>query len=192
MRLFQIIFVLLLVGLAGFLGIRRPEFWSAKEEEKESPDRKLESPTNSSAPSQNPEVDEFDFRFTRHADDTVDWNPSIAKSRELHQDPAPERDLDLIDQIFAAYRLVYRENPVGTENFEFVAPLLGDNPKQVIFIPRDHPAVKDNTLHDRWGAPYHFHPLSGQKLDIRSAGPDGKLWTDDDLSLDPAQELGDE
>lgn len=28
----------------------------------------------------------------------------------------------------------------------------------------------------------YFYPLSGQVLDIRSAGPDQKLWTDDDLS----------
>ena len=180
MRRFKIIFTLLLVGLASYVGTRSPEFWGV-EEETELIDRAEEAQSEPVSPPQEQAAEEPDERFTRNSDGTVYWNPSIQKSRELHQGSVPERDLDLIDQLFSAYRLVYKENPVGTENFEFITPLLGDNPKKVIFIPLDHPDVKDNTLHDRWGIPYHFHPLSGVKLEIRSAGSDQKLWTEDDL-----------
>ena len=34
---------------------------------------------------------------------------------------------------------------------------------------------------DPWGTPYFFHQLSSTEMEIRSAGPDKRLWTDDDV-----------
>jgi hypothetical protein len=42
-------------------------------------------------------------------------------------------------------------------------------------------------LLDRWGTPYFFHAVSRTELEIRSAGPDGKLGTDDDVPLPEAR-----
>jgi hypothetical protein len=39
----------------------------------------------------------------------------------------------------------------------------------------------DGELVDPWGTPYFFHQLSGTDMEIRSAGPDKTMWTDDDL-----------
>ena len=39
----------------------------------------------------------------------------------------------------------------------------------------------DGELVDPWGTPYFFHQLSGTEMEIHSAGPDKKMWTDDDL-----------
>jgi hypothetical protein len=36
---------------------------------------------------------------------------------------------------------------------------------------------------DRFGTPYFFHPISETRIDVRSAGPDRKLWTEDDVWL---------
>jgi hypothetical protein len=36
-------------------------------------------------------------------------------------------------------------------------------------------------LVDAWGTPFFFHQLSGSEMEIRSAGPDKVMWTDDDL-----------
>ena len=48
-------------------------------------------------------------------------------------------------------------------------------------IPTGHPALRDGQLIDRWGTPWHVHPLAGDLIELRSAGPDRKLFTADDL-----------
>jgi hypothetical protein len=95
-------------------------------------------------------------------------------------------DLRLIDQVFIAYRSALRTgNPIG-ENAEITAALKGRNKLGFAFIPADNPAINaKGELCDRWGTPYFFHQMSGQKMEIRSAGPDQKLWTADDVVLTP-------
>ncbi|HTU03104.1 MAG TPA: hypothetical protein VMG58_14845 [Candidatus Sulfotelmatobacter sp.] len=95
-------------------------------------------------------------------------------------------DLRLIDQIFVAYRSALRSgNPTG-ENAEITAALKGRNKLGFEFIPADNPAINPKgELCDRWGTPYFFHQLSGERMEIRSAGPDRKLWTADDEVLTP-------
>ncbi len=95
-------------------------------------------------------------------------------------------DLRLVDQIFIAYRSALRtDNPVG-ENVEITAALKGRNKLGFAFIPANNPAINaKGELCDRWGTPYFFHQISGQRMEIRSAGPDQKLWTDDDVVLTP-------
>lgn len=48
-------------------------------------------------------------------------------------------------------------------------------------IPPDHPILRDGQLIDRWGTPWQVHPLSADVIQLRSAGPDRKLYTADDL-----------
>jgi len=95
-------------------------------------------------------------------------------------------DLRQIDAIFAAYRSALRSgNPVG-ENSEITAALTGRNRLSCAFIPPGHPAINaKGELCDRWGTPFFFHQLSGERMEIRSAGPDRRLWTRDDEVLTP-------
>jgi hypothetical protein len=95
-------------------------------------------------------------------------------------------DLRAVNEIFVAYRGATRsENPVG-ENSEITAALKGRNRLGYAFIPPDNPAINSKgELCDRWGVPYCFHQLSGQRMEIRSAGPDHTLWTADDEVLTP-------
>lgn len=95
-------------------------------------------------------------------------------------------DLRLIDQVFIAYRQsLHTGNPVG-ENAEITAALTGRNKLGFAFIPADNPAINSKgELCDRWGTPYFFHQLSGEKMEIRSAGPDRRLWTADDVVFTP-------
>lgn len=123
-----------------------------------------------------------DPRLTRHPNGAIDYKPALTVSRELHQNTAsPESNLDLIQQLLGYYRFAYKENPVGVDNFEITEQLLGKNPKQVVFISPDSPALRGNELVDQWDTPYRFHAVSGQQMEIRSAGPDQTFWTDDDL-----------
>jgi len=72
-------------------------------------------------------------------------------------------------------------NPVGT-NPEITRALAGDNPKQINFLKADGNRVNtQGELVDPWGTPYFFHQLSAAEMEVRSAGPDRKMWTSDDL-----------
>ena len=124
-----------------------------------------------------------DARLTRFRDGVSYWHPSVKLGGDLHhENETAYRDLEIIDEVLRNYRLVYQENPVGTDNEEFAAALTGENPKKVVFIDRG--LLSDGELLDRYGNPYIFHPLKADVMDLRSLGPDGQLWTGDDVSLD--------
>lgn len=126
-----------------------------------------------------------DSRFERLADGRSLVVESVEASREIHSPQLqPEVDLDVLDSIFALYRWAYRENPEGGENRELVAALTGQNPHRLVFIAPDHPSLNPaGELLDRWGTPYFFHKISDQVIDVSSAGPDRRLWSQDDLTL---------
>jgi hypothetical protein len=79
------------------------------------------------------------------------------------------------------YGSTFGENPVGT-NPEITAALMGRNPKQINFItPESGLRINENgEMVDGYGTPFFFHQLSGQEMEIRSAGEDRKMWTFDD------------
>ena len=80
------------------------------------------------------------------------------------------------------YQSMFGVNPVG-ENSEITEALNGGNPKQARFISEES-GLRINgrgELVDSWGTPFFFHQLSGTEMEIRSAGPDRKMWTQDDL-----------
>mgnify|MGYP002811344378 FL=1 len=122
-----------------------------------------------------------DARLARLPDGHVEYKPALATSRTVTANTSPQEALTLIEQLLGHYRYAYKENPVGVENFEITEQLLGKNPKKIVFIALDSKALRGNELIDQWGTPYFFHALSGQQMDIRSAGPDQTLWTDDDV-----------
>lgn len=90
-------------------------------------------------------------------------------------------DLDDVQVTLREYRNVFRENPVGS-NAEIMRALNGANPRQVRLGPPAGQSLNAaGELCDRWGTPYFFHQISGTRMEIRSAGPDRTLWTDDDV-----------
>ncbi|MFZ9745390.1 MAG: hypothetical protein ACO3G4_02025 [Opitutaceae bacterium] len=96
-------------------------------------------------------------------------------------------DLNVLQELLDTWRTNFpREgNPVG-ENADITAALLGTNRLELALVPRRHPALNANgELQDRWGTPYRFHQLSGERMEITSAGPDRRFGTDDDTTLTP-------
>lgn len=100
------------------------------------------------------------------------------------------RDLETVAHVLDAWRSNFpREgNPVG-ENADITAALAGENRLGLVLIPRRHSAINAaGELCDRWGTPFRFHQISGQHMEIRSAGPDRKFATPDDAIWNPAPE----
>ena len=79
------------------------------------------------------------------------------------------------------------------EHAEITAALTGDNSLGLRLIPRTHPAINAaGELVDRWGTPFLFHALAGDRMEVRSAGPDKKFGTPDDARLTPPPPPGGE
>lgn len=96
-------------------------------------------------------------------------------------------DLRLLNDLFFSWQVTYPKegNPVGS-NQEITAAFTGTNLHGLALIPRSHPALSRNgELLDRWGTPFFFHQLSRSRMEIRSAGPDRKLYTEDDALYTP-------
>jgi hypothetical protein len=97
-------------------------------------------------------------------------------------DIPPEIVLQNVRHAITQYGAMFGGNPVGT-NPEITAALAGNNPQQINFIQPEAGMRINNIgeLVDAWGTPLFFHQLSGTDTEVRSAGPDRKMWTPDDL-----------
>lgn len=100
--------------------------------------------------------------------------------------PAPdlpaESVVENVSHAVHQYREMFGSNPVGT-NEEITKALNGNNPKKINFIDAQT-GMRVNgqgELIDPWESPLFFHQLSGTEMEVRSAGPDKKMWTVDDL-----------
>ena len=96
-------------------------------------------------------------------------------------------DLNILNEVLANFRSNFPRdgNPVGN-NAEITATLIGSNKLHYAVVPPNHPAInRVGELCDRWGTPFFFHAESGTKMGVRSAGPDKKMWTDDDVPTGP-------
>jgi len=84
--------------------------------------------------------------------------------------------------MFRQYSSRFGGNPVGT-NPEITASLNGANPGRAVFIKAaDGLRISGaGELVDNWGTPFFFHQISRTEMEIRSAGPDRRMWTGDDL-----------
>ncbi len=90
-------------------------------------------------------------------------------------------ELDKVSLMLRDYRTRMGENPVGT-NAEIMKAVMGGNPKGALLGPPEGQKLNgDGELVDRWGKPYFFHQLSRTSMEIRSAGPDQQLYTEDDV-----------
>jgi hypothetical protein len=108
-------------------------------------------------------------------------------------DPAlpAAQDLEVLLGLLGQFTTVLRltERPPLGDNADITAALLGRNRRRLVVIPPHHPAVQNGVLVDRWGTPFHFHARSAEAFDVRSAGPDRRLFTNDDLIRSPASAL---
>ncbi len=106
--------------------------------------------------------------------------PSLENSTDPDLDIA-RNDVENIGLMLRDFRTVQGENPTGT-NAEIMKAVMGGNKKGALLGPPTGMALNgDGELVDRWGTPVFFHQMSATEMEIRSAGPDRKLYTSDDV-----------
>lgn len=110
--------------------------------------------------------------------------PPAAWERLLAADGSPAEDLAALGDLVAGY---LHAGPGETRRAigfnEDLAPALTDAAALgEAALPADHPAIRAGRLIDRWGTPWQVHPLAADKIELRSAGPDRRLYTADDVT----------
>lgn len=97
---------------------------------------------------------------------------------------SPENDLTALAHLMNNFSLLVKsaaDRPLSA-NEDWAAAFRGLNPAHERFLPETHVALDAHgRLVDRWGTPLFFHALGQRRFDLRSAGPDKKLWTEDDI-----------
>jgi hypothetical protein len=100
---------------------------------------------------------------------------------------APERgdhdDVKLLANSLTSFLAIHKQaggRPLSA-NGEWSAALRGLRPGSTRWFDDSAPLfAADGRVIDRHGSPLHFHALGGMVWEIRSAGPDRRLFTDDD------------
>ncbi len=97
---------------------------------------------------------------------------------------SPENDLTSLAHLMDNFTLLVKsafDRPLSA-NEDWAAALRGLNPAHERFLPDTSIALDaQGRLVDRWGTPLFFHAIGNHQFELRSAGPDKKLWTADDI-----------
>ena len=95
-------------------------------------------------------------------------------------------DLRYVQRLLMSVRTLVKTQDPGrmAVNEDVVDVLTGRNDYKIVFLPPNHPSINPaKQLIDRWGTPLFFHLEAADRLDVRSAGPDKILFTNDDCHL---------
>ena len=96
----------------------------------------------------------------------------------------PEHDLTLMSRLMDNSVLLLKSaaNRPLSANEDWADLFRGKNSAHEVFLPERHAALNtQGQLVDRWNSPLFIHALGSGRYELRSAGPDKKLWTGDDL-----------
>ena len=110
-------------------------------------------------------------------------HPLNSWERLLAVDGAPAEDRAALEDIVINYLQSAPHSirpPLGT-NDEITRALMDRDTLGDSAIPASHPAIVSGQLVDRWGSPWLFHQLAADLIEVRSAGPDRKPFTADDI-----------
>ena len=103
-----------------------------------------------------------------------------------------KEDMELLRRLnFSFVTLVkdHAQTPIGC-NRDLADALKGKNAYKQRFLPDAHSALNDQgQIIDRYNTPVHIHVKSAGSYEVRSAGPDKKLWTEDDINILPSGEF---
>ena len=112
---------------------------------------------------------------------TTTETPALADKIGSPNTP-PEQEAKVVLDLLKLYRRLFGAYPAGENNTQFVNALLGANKGKLPLLPHDHPRLNaKGELVDAWGTPFFFHQNSRNAVEVRSAGADRLLYTNDDI-----------
>ncbi len=111
--------------------------------------------------------------------------PPLSWERLLAADGSPAEDLASLRDMAENYLHSGLSGRGIAFNEDLIPALTNRDALGEAALPPDHPAIREGRLIDRWGTPWQVHPLAGDLIQLRSAGPDRRLYTSDDL-VEPA------
>ncbi|WP_309387158.1 hypothetical protein [Cerasicoccus frondis] len=169
------------LGLVIALGLT---YWLTRPSSPSSTPLNVELPTGAEATEQVESMEVVTTTLQSQSPYQPPMNPVAAKlnAPEFTAEDDVANVHQLLDQMFGVWK--GQRRPMSL-NVEFTRALLGANPVRMPFVPVDHPAIIDGELTDRWGNPYVFHLLSLDRIEVRSAGEDERLYTMDDVLYSP-------
>jgi hypothetical protein len=111
-------------------------------------------------------------------------HPIESWERLLARDGSPQEDRDALADLVTNYlqALPDSRRPALGTNDEITRALTDKDALGAAALPSNHPGIIKGQLVDRWGNPWHFHQQSADLIEVRSAGPDGRLFTEDDIA----------
>ncbi len=139
------------------------------------PSREVKERSSAKTPGQNPistteSVDSNDF--------TANYMGRYAAEGTSAQD-----DVQLVSTMLESVFLIMKDRmPSFSGNQELVMILQGRATGGMKFLSTSFSYIdRDGQLLDRWHRPLFFHQIRGPVIDVRSAGPDGIMWNEDDV-----------
>lgn len=96
-------------------------------------------------------------------------------------------DLRQVLRVFESALILVKQADVRhyATNEDLAEFLRGNNPNRLAMVSASSRLFdRDGRLLDRWGNPLVVHPVSSGMIELRSAGPDGVAWNDDDVLVD--------
>ncbi|MEY4490047.1 MAG: hypothetical protein RIQ79_2555 [Verrucomicrobiota bacterium] len=110
-------------------------------------------------------------------------HPLQSWERLLAADGTPREDLAALADLTSNYlqSVPSSRRPAVGFNEDLARVLTDRDALGDSALPATHPALVVGRLVDRWGTPWQIHPLAADVIQLRSAGPDRKLYTPDDL-----------
>ncbi len=97
---------------------------------------------------------------------------------------SPQNDITLMARAISNFLIIDKQataRPLSA-NEEWSAALRGSRSGGGPWFSEKSPAFDSSQrLIDRWGTPLIFHALGSKQWELRSAGPDRKAWSEDDL-----------
>ena len=153
-------------------------FWQ-KEDEKIQPDTEI-SALNSDSFKEAP-VSQNQLEDGTYFDHESDFHKVYGSEQGTLQ-----TDLEIVAAVLGHVRILIKDLatlPLA-DNQNFTRLLTGNNKQKFAWIHPQHPAISpQGELMDRLGSPLFFHRVSALRTEVRSAGEDRQMWTEDDVTV---------
>lgn len=184
MKIIISLIAITLILVIGFSLTKKENVESNTDQPVEESSYKEIKPSNDSIPNRSGyRIVPYQQSVDKLTNDPTDWTDS---AKLLAEKGHPEKVyLQAVQDTLENFRYIVKNSAPAGLNTEVTNALLGKNQKRWAMIDQNHPRINNaGELVDQWGTAYEFHNVSLTLVEVRSAGPDRIIYTDDDIISD--------